>query len=649
MSKDSLFSKIRKKIDKEYAQELSLQEKAQKKEVALNEYRRNRSLTIGKFFEIAGLTLPENLFCMAEHPFSDFTADSRRLTPDSVFMYWGSTHPAKYSFDPLELALKSDCLLMITDTPCDFPRQLVITGTDQDGNSLIRNAYIKAALHIRRLHKAKVITVTGSVGKTSTKEMIESVIRAHYKSPLISKGNNNSFFAVTKNILRLKHSTNVYLQEVGASAPKTIEISARQLEADICVYTNIGDSHIESYGSREMIIEDKSSLSAYGNPDGIAVINYDDPALMNHHFSQKTLTYSLNNPGAAYYAKEIVSDGCGYDFMIVSSDRNESFSAHVNALGEHNILNAVAAFAVGSVLKLNAEEIIRGIAAYRPSGMRQNMLKVGGYHIFADCYNSSLIAVDNTLNAMDQMELPSNSGRRIAALGDVLELGEISEDTHRKIGQCVAKHNVDIFLGYGKEIDFAVNEAADAGVDSRYFSRREDFEAALREFVTKDDIVLFKASHGVNIGASMDRVFGTDINESTSIGHFQYELLTLGDLEYYIFETSASVKKYLGSGPAPVVPAFIDAEVTDHLSGETAVRSLPVEKIGKTAFRGMDYVKEVTLPDTIVRIRDGAFQGSGLTKFTAPPGLLTIGEDAFKDCIDLEEVKLNQALRETGE
>ncbi|MBQ4649736.1 MAG: leucine-rich repeat protein [Firmicutes bacterium] len=652
MAKENFLTKMRKKVDKEFAAELAAQEKAdekaRKKEEALAAYKEDRALTVRKFFEIAGLDFPADFEHMADHPVSYITADSRKVTPDSIFMYWGSTHPAKYSFDPLKTAMGADFLLMITDTPCGHPNQLVITGTDDEGNSLIRNAYSRAIHHIRRLHKAKIITVTGSVGKTSTKEMIESVLRAHYKNPVVSKGNNNSFFAVARYIQNLKYSTNVYLQEVGASTPKTIEFSARQLDADICVYTNIGVSHIESYGGREKLIEDKLSLSTYGNPDGLAIINYDDEALMNHRFTQKVVTYSLNNPGASYYAENIISDGTGYNFEIVSAGSGEKFPARVNALGEHNILNAVCAFAVGRALNLKAEKILSGIASYAPSGMRQNMLEVGDYHIFADCYNSSLMAVDNTLSAMDQMTLPAEKGRRIAALGDVLELGDISEDTHRQMGKCVAEHKVDLLLAYGHDIRFAVEEACAAGLEARYFSDRKDFEAALRENVTKDDIVLFKASHGVNIGASMDRLFGTDINESTSIGHHEYQLITEGDFEFYVFENSASVKKYLGESPVTNVPAFIEADVEDHFLDMTVRRSLPVEKIGKTAFRGMKHVKEVILPETVVRIRDGAFKGSGLTNFTAPASLLTVGEEAFADCADLVTVTLPETVREVS-
>lgn len=458
-------------------------------------------------------------------------------------------------------------------------------------------------------------------------------------------------FSVTRNIQSMKRFHNVYLQEVGANSPKSVEISARQLDADMALYTNIGHSHIESYGSREALIKDKLSLSDFGKPDGIAFINYDDDALMSYPFKQRTVTYSLKNQNADYFAEDIAKNGTGYDFIIAAKTENggyDKISAHVNVLGEHNVLNAVAAFAVGRALKIKDDEIIAGIASYHPSGMRQNLIEIGPYHIFADCYNSSLMAVDNTLSAMDEMELPEDGGRKIAVLGDVLELGDISEETHRQIGRVAASHDVDLLLGFGKDMAFACEEAVAAGKDARFFSDRSQLEDEIRNEITPKDIILFKASHGINIGATMDRLFGTDINESTEIGHKMFYLKTEGDFEFYIFEGSASVRRYLGTNQHPVVPSHIEA-VPFSLDETPEAAMLPVEKIGKTAFRGMTHVKTVTLPEGIIRIRDGAFKGSGLTEFSAPDSLLSIGDEALADCPDLGKVYLPETILQIGE
>lgn len=664
MAVGSIFQKLWKKADKEAAGELSAalktsegakrpeeakaeQEalKEKRKQEAIARYHEKRTLTVEKFFDIAGLSLPDSFSDISQTVIDQFTADPRKVTESSVFLCWERPLSRWRPSETLEQAMERKCLCIITDTPCEYSHVMCLPWEGQKENP-VREAYVKAGAYIRGLHKAKVITITGSVGKTSTKEMVESVLRAHYRQPLVSKGNNNSLFSVTRNIQNLKPFHNVYLQEVGALVPETVSLSARQLSADIALYTNIGHSHIENYGTLEELARDKLSLSDSGNPEGTAVINYDDKTLMQHSYRQKVVTYSLRSEGADYHAADIVKKGIGYDFAIVchnAEGETDRLPAHVNVLGEHNILNAVAAFAVGKELHLSDEEILRGIEAYRPSGIRQNLIEIGPYHVFADCYNSSLVAVENTLSAMDEMELPAEGGRKIAVLGDVLELGEISREVHREIGRTAASHQLDLLLGFGSDMEFACEEAAAAGLEARFFRDRGQLEAAIRTEVTPKDIVLFKASHGINIGASMERIYGTDVNESTQIGHKMFYLKTEGDFEFYIFDTSASLKSYLGEKEEVVVPAYIEASPFSLTETPEPIR-LPVEKIGKTAFRDKKHVKKVTLPETVVRIRSGAFQGSGLTEFTAPDSLLSVGEEAFADCPDLTEVILPENI-----
>lgn len=643
-----LFGKKAKNRSTETEEQKAARKQAEK-EAAIAAYKEKRQLTLKRFFEIAGLPFPEKFEALADHPVSDFTADPRRLTPDSVFMYWQvGPLSSGYAEDPLERAVSTGCLCIITNEPCDFENSLLITDTNEDGYSIITDAYIRASHYIRSIHKSKVIALTGSVGKTSTKEMIEAVLRAHYKNPLVSKGNNNSMFSITRNIQKLKRPTNVYLQEVGAFAPRTIEISAKQLEADMAVYTNIGVSHVESYGSREELAKDKLSLSTYGKPDRLAFVNYDDEILMSRPFTQKVITYSLRNEEADYYAKNIEkTEEAGLRFTIVDKLSGEEHNAEVFVPGEHNVLNAVVAYAVGRALNLKPEEILAGIAEYRPSGMRQNIIHPCGYHIFADCYNSSLLAIENTLAAMDDIPV-ANGGRRIAVLGDILALGDISEETHHQIAGVLAKHKVDLLLAYGINIRLTVEDAAKLGIESKYFADRQKLEDEIRAVVKPEDLVLFKASHAVNLGSSIDRLFGTDINESSSIAHKQFRLETRGDFEYYIFETSASIKTYLGTDAKVEIPSSIEADVTDELRETDLKRTLAVEKIGKTAFRNNQYVKEVVLPTSVIRIRDGAFKGSSIVHFEGSDNLLSIGDEAFADCPNLETVKISRNTAEIG-
>ena len=158
---------FRKKKQTETKEQEAARRQAEK-EAAIAEYKEKRQLTLKRFFEIAELPFPEKFKALADHPVSDFTADPRRLTTDSVFMYWQvGPLSSGYAEDPLGRAINTGCLFIITNKPCEFENSLLITDTNKDGYSVITDAYIRASHYIRSIHKAKVIALTGSVGKTS--------------------------------------------------------------------------------------------------------------------------------------------------------------------------------------------------------------------------------------------------------------------------------------------------------------------------------------------------------------------------------------------------------------------------------------------------------------------------------------------------
>ncbi len=249
---------------------------------------------------------------------------------------------------------------------------------------------------------------------------------------------------------------------------------------------------------------------------------------------------------------------------------------------------------------------------------------------------------------MDDILVPPG-GRRIAVLGDILGLGDISEETHRQIAEVLSNHKIDLLLGYGDSIRFTVSEASKLGIEAKYFENRIELESEILNTIRPEDLVLFKASHDINLGASIDRLFGTDINESSNIAHKKFYLKVQGDFEYYIFETSASVKTYLGTDKRVEIPSHIEAEITDELHNITETRLLSVEKIGKTAFRENTHIREVVLPPTVVRIRDGAFKGSSIRRFEGTESLLSIGDEAFADCDELETVLISRNTTDIGE
>ena len=281
--------------------------------------------------------------------------------------------------------------------------------------------------------------------------------------------------------------------------------------------------------------------------------------------------------------------------------------------------------------------------------MRQNPTRAGKYRVFADCYNSSLLAVDNTLKVLDELRLPDET-KRIAVLGDVLALGDLSEETHREDRSCSARHRIDLLIGYGIAIRYAIEEATAAGMQAHYYADRAEMGGAVRGCGTTGvTLILFKASHGVNLGASRwtnssaptsPKTPPSDTNSSAS--------KSMEFFEFYIFENSASLK------PTSVtmlssVPAFVTATVTDEpheTESRVTFRSRRSGQDRLSRQRGDPRSRGCRKP---LRIRDGAFKGSGLESLDAPDSLLSISARLCGLPLNLTTVNLSEATDQLGD
>ena len=490
---------------------------------------------------------------------------------------------------------------------------------------------LKLMNYIRNQHDMKVVTVTGSVGKTSCKDMIASVLEQKYGDTLTASiGNGNTYYLVSKTIQDLKDDTKVLLQEVGAGSesPKTMQSAASILEADIMVYTNIRDNHIDTYGSREAIAEEKFSLSDFGNQQGTVIVNYDDDILRTHTFPQKTLYYALQNPEADYYAKDIALTDKETTFTLVDRKEGKELPVTVEHVGEQHVLNALVGYIVGKLLDETDADILEGIRQFKTQGVRQNIIDLGKYKLLADCHNSSYDSIEMILKSFDNMK-PRRQGRKIVVLGDILELGDRSEGIHRNVGKLLAEYDFDEVVFQGQEMRFAYEEYCKSKSNGQYFESRDDLMRAITDMVKKDDFLLFKASHAMLFAEMLDTLFGTDVGESSARGHKSYKARKNDQFNYNIFEEHATIVKYTGTAKTVVIP--------DELDG------FPVEKLGKEAFAGTD-VEEAVLPKHLVRLNNSCFKGSSVRKVVINSDLKQLGQSIFEDCAQLEEIELPRSL-----
>jgi len=346
-----------------------------------------------------------------------------------------------------------------------------------------RKALLDLASYYRSLFDIPFVGLTGSVGKTTTKEFIASVLSKGYNT-LATKGNFNNDIGVPLTLFGLSSEHEAAVVEMGMSNFGEIEVLSKCALPDIAVITNIGTSHIEFLGSREGILQAKCEIFSGLSPDGTVVLNGDDPYLwgIKNDVKHKCIYIGINNSEADLVATDIFCDEHGSLFKC------EGKEYRINPVGAHNIYNALVAIAVGREMGLSYEKIYAGLKSFKPDGIRQNIISVNGYKIINDCYNSSPQSVNAALSVLDTV----SASRRIAVLGSVGELGDKSRELHMDIGKDVAKSGTDILLTVGEDAKYIAECAADKEV--HVFENVEECTEFLKNIIREDDAVLIKAS-----------------------------------------------------------------------------------------------------------------------------------------------------------
>lgn len=354
--------------------------------------------------------------------------------------------------------------------------------------------YGKLAAFYRQKINPTVIAVTGSVGKTTQKEMLKATLSPYFRVHA-SSGNHNNEIGVPESILTMPPDTDILILEFGSGNPGDIEYLTSLSRPDIGVITAIGTSHLEKFGTRENIAKEKLSITL-GMPHGAPLfLNGDEPLLRNILTEATTVYVGIETPECDVTATDLhlYSDRCEYTA--------DGMKMTVPATGRHMIRSSLIAYAIGKKLGLSHDEILRAQSEYRPVGMRQNIYDYHGFYIFEDCYNASY---ESFLSAFETLDLyaAEKHARKIAVIGDILEVGERSEEIHRGIGKLCAKHNIDYLFAYGDMSEYAAIEAERYGLPEsnvRFFAgmnHDETAEAAAR-VINDGDIVLFKASRSM--------------------------------------------------------------------------------------------------------------------------------------------------------
>ena len=437
--------------------------------------------------------------------------DSRRVIPGSLFIALPGEHTDGHAY--IADAFKHGALIALVQK--DLSNQYITLDLrDSSGQNQINlpqppfcllvedslKALQMIARYWRRQLNIRVIGITGSVGKSTTKELVAEILSQKFHT-FKNPGNYNNEIGLPLTILDMGEGYEHAVLEMGFYYPGEISFLCDIALPQVGIITNIGTVHAERAGSQAEIIKGKTELvqSLPAAPEGIAILNRDDPLVlpMSEKTKAKVITYGLNNQ-ADFWADNIIGNGLqGIEFDLHSS--NKFFHICSPMIGRHSVMTALRAIAVGHVEGLTMNEIFKGLALAQ-SQLRMVVKKTStGVVILDDTYNAT---PESTMAALDLLN--EIKGQHIAVLGDMLELGEYEKQGHEQVGEYVA-NKADVLIAVGHRSKTMVEAALKAGLPASAIFWQEDALQALNQlnkYLKKDAVVLVKGSHGMR----MDRI-----------------------------------------------------------------------------------------------------------------------------------------------
>ena len=421
----------------------------------------------------------------AEIFFEDVSTDTRKIKAGELFVALKGENCNGESFAK-DAFNKGAAAVLVSKTAKRIPDGVVLKVDDT------LEAYRKIAGAWRDRFKIPVVAVTGSNGKTTTKDLTAAALNSLGNVQKTS-GNFNNEIGVPMTLLEIKDKHKAAVVEIGMRGLGQIESLAQVVKPTIGIVTNVSETHIELLGSIENIAKAKGELVEAIQAGGTIILNADNPhtAQMKNLVRDgvKVLTYSLES-GADFVAKDILIGSVSTEFTLDFHGKEYDFE--IPMLGRHNVSNALAAIAAGYACGLKVPDVQRGFSTLTTTKMRYEVIRRDGLTIINDAYNASPASMRVAIKTTSEVY----NGRLIAVLGDMLELGDISEKVHREIGAELVENKFDMLITLGELGKFIAAGAKDAGLENIYtFDTHEDAAKKILELVHDGDTILFKASH----------------------------------------------------------------------------------------------------------------------------------------------------------
>ncbi len=463
-----------------------------------------KNMTLANIAQAVGGTLDAKMLPEAvssEHTQAQSVVlDSRLVEPGGIFIATRGEHVDGHSF--IDQVFDAGALGVICEEAPVQPKGAYILVEDSFLALKDLAEYYRSQLDI------KVVGITGSVGKTSTKEFVASVLSQKYRV-LKTEGNYNNEVGLPLTVLRIREDCEVAVLEMGISDFGEMHRLSKIAKPDVCLITNIGQCHLENLGTRDGILKAKTEIFDFMQEGGQICLNGDDDKLVTIREVRGSIPVFFgcgsNNAVYAdnYENRGLIGSRAQIHMKGIAGHDACSFEAEIPLPGEHMLYNALAATAAGMLFGLTAEEIQEGIRTVKAVDGRSHVIRTDRLTLIDDCYNANPVSMKAALDLLHMTELSEvfeDAARKVAVLGDMFELGTDEAALHREVGVYAAKKQIDVLVCVGNLCKYMYEgaQAVRSVTNCYYFEDKEALEAQMDTVIQDGDLVLVKASHGMH-------------------------------------------------------------------------------------------------------------------------------------------------------
>lgn len=431
--------------------------------------------------------------------FTGLTTDSRAVKAGELFVAFSGETFDGHNYCTKAVELGATGVLVSKD----------VEGLSEDVAVFKVSNTLKAFQEIARAYRRsfadlKVFAITGSNGKTSTKDLLAACLGAKY-NVVKTQGNFNNEIGLPKTLLNITADTDIAVVEMGMRGLGQIAELCEIAEPDSGLISNVGETHMELLGSMENIGKAKGEIVENLPADGFAVLNGDNEYVVAAagKTKAKVVFFGLSE-ACDYRGSDIVTTGLGTTFTCTEKATGKSVQVKLQLIGEHNVYNALSAIAGAACYGVTLEESVKALATARLTGSRQEIIYIGDITFINDAYNASPASMEAALKTLAEAKKAAKNGRTIAVLADMLELGAISEDGHRRVGKWAVENGTDFILTYGDEAAYIADEAKKLGGNVQHCADRHEAANVLRTIANAGDIILLKGSHSMQVDKMLE-------------------------------------------------------------------------------------------------------------------------------------------------